>query len=78
MQVLTDLAFILCILCILAILLQTLRRDNTENLTNFAKKDMIVIQDYQDASKVREDLHVYSTSAQHGVKVRKDLNRSHV
>ena len=35
---------------------------------------MIVIQDFQDASKVRKDLHVYSTSAQHGVKVREDLN----
>ena len=35
---------------------------------------MIVIQDYQDAAKVRKDLHVYSTSAQPGVKVREDLN----
>ena len=71
MQVLTDLEFILNILCILALLLQTLRRNsNTENLTKIAKKDMIVIQDYQDASKVRKDLHVYSTSAQHGEKVR--------
>ena len=43
MQVLTDLAFILFILAILAILLQTLRRSTTENLTHFAKKDMILI-----------------------------------
>ena len=64
MQVLTDLEFILCILCILAILLQTLRRNsNTENLTKIAKKDMILTQDYQDASKVRKDLNVYRTTS---------------
>ena len=35
---------------------------------------MIFIADGQDASKVPKDLHVYSTSAQPGVKVREDLN----
>ena len=63
MQVLTDLEFILCILCILAILRQTLRRNNTENLTKIAKNDSILTQDYQDASKVRKDLHVYRTAS---------------
>ena len=64
MQVLTDLAFILNILCILAILLQTLRRNSTtENLTKIAKKDMILTQDFQDASKVRKDLNVYRTTS---------------
>ena len=67
MQVLADLEFILFIL---AILLQTLRRSTTENLTKIAKKDMILTQDFQDASKVRKDLNVYRTSAQHGEKVR--------
>ena len=63
MQVLTDLEFILNILCILAILLQTLRRSNTENLTHFAKKGIIFIEDEQDASKVRKDLNVYRTAS---------------
>ena len=63
MQVLTDLEFILCILCLLAILLQTLRRNNTENVTKIAKKDMILTQDFQDAAKVRKDLNVYRTTS---------------
>ena len=58
-QVLTDLEFILLIL---AILLQTLRRSTTEDLTTFAKNDMILTQDKQDASKVRKDLNVYRTA----------------